>query len=97
MNQERVIVQKSNKPRICVEIMIPNTGITGLLRFLQIIDGGVDNDIKFSFSVGPELVSFIHAALTHVLNPWNIMATLIKMADGKKNPIFRNLCGPVMI
>jgi hypothetical protein len=68
MNQERVIVQKSNKPRICVEIMIPNTGITGLLLFLHFIDSGVDDDNEF-FSVGPELVSFIHAALTHVLNP----------------------------
>ena len=69
MNQERVIVQKSNKPRKCVEIMIPNTVITGLLLLLHFIDGGVDDDNGSSFSVGSEVVSFIHAALTHVLNP----------------------------
>ena len=70
MNQERVIVQKSNEPRKCVEIMIPNTEITGLLLLLHFIDGGVDDDNELSFSVGSEIVSsFIHAALTHVLNP----------------------------
>jgi hypothetical protein len=70
MYQERVIVQKSNKPRKCVKIMIPNTAITGLRLFLHFIDGGVDDDDnRFSFSLGPELISRIHAALTHVLNP----------------------------
>ena len=69
MNQGRVIVKKSNKPRICVEIMIPNTGITGLLLFLHVIDGGVGDDNDFFFSVDPKLVSCVHAALTHVLNP----------------------------
>ena len=49
--------------------MIPNTAITGLLLFFHFIDGGVDDDNEFFFSVGPELVSCIHAALTHVLNP----------------------------
>ena len=76
--------------------MMPRAVITGLFLYRHFIDGGVDNG-ESCFSVGSEAFSYIRAASTHVLNPWNIMATLIKMADGKNNPIFRNCRESVMI
>jgi len=69
MNQERVIVQKRDQPKKCVEIMMPKTVIIGLFLFLHFIEDGVDDDNASSFSVGSVLVSRIHAASTHVLNP----------------------------
>jgi len=65
MNKERVATQKSNNPRRCVAIMIPNTMITGLFLFFHFING----DGEVSFSLGSKSTSYIHAASTHVLNP----------------------------
>jgi hypothetical protein len=78
-----MILNKTN-PRECVVIMMNMVVIVGLFLLLQpAIDPGA-----LTFSTA--LISFTQAASTHVLRPWNIMATLTKIALGKYSPIFKN-------
>lgn len=77
-------------PSMCVAAIMHNTLITGLGRCLHLIlvEDGTSLDFSESSS---DASSCTQAASTHVLNPWNIIATLMRMTLGKKSPILRNL------
>lgn len=89
INQVVEMILNNAAPKMWVRTMIDNAGNTRRFRLTHF---GPDS----GFSTTAD-TSTSQPALTQVVNPWNIMATLMRMALGMKVPILLKVNGPVRI